>query len=84
MEFDPGVTVNTHRYKEILRCLRNSTHGKHPEHWSRKNWLLLQDNAFTHLSVLVQEELEKQQVTILPYFPYSPDLTPYDFFSFPP
>jgi hypothetical protein len=32
--------------------------------------------------VLVQEELAKQQVTILPHPPYSPDLTPCDSFSF--
>jgi hypothetical protein len=31
MEFIPGATVNKHRYKEILRCLRNSICCKHPE-----------------------------------------------------
>jgi hypothetical protein len=33
--------------------------------------------------VLVQEELAKQQVTVLPHPPYSPDLTPCYFFFFP-
>jgi histone-lysine N-methyltransferase SETMAR len=47
------------------------------------NWLLLHDNAPAHRSVLVQEELAKQQVTILPHPPYSLDLTPCDFFFFP-
>jgi hypothetical protein len=33
--------------------------------------------------VLVQEELAKQQVTVLPHPPYSPDLAPCNFFFFP-
>jgi hypothetical protein len=34
--------------------------------------------------MLLQEELAKQQVTILPHPPYSPDIAPCDFFFFPP
>jgi hypothetical protein len=49
MEFIPGVTLNKHRYKEILRRLRNTIHRKHPELCRRKNWLLLYDNACTSL-----------------------------------
>jgi hypothetical protein len=53
IKFNPeGVTVNKHCYKEILRCLCNSTHGNNPEHWSRNNWLLLEDNIPAHHSVL--------------------------------
>ena len=66
MEFIPdGATVNKTRYKEILGCLHNSIHLKHPELWWRKNWLLLHDNTPAHHSVLVQEELIRQQVTVL-------------------
>jgi histone-lysine N-methyltransferase SETMAR len=84
MKFIPaGATVNKHCYREVLRHLCNSVSRKRPEPWCRKNWLLLHDNAPAHLSVLVQEELAKQQVTILPHPPYSPDLTPCDFFFFP-
>jgi hypothetical protein len=83
MEFIPGATVNKHPYKEILRHLCNSICHKCLELWRRKNWLLLNDNAPAHHSVLVQEELAKQQVTVLPHPPYSPDLTPCDFFYFP-
>jgi histone-lysine N-methyltransferase SETMAR len=77
-----GATVNKHRYKEIFRRVRNSVHNKHPELWRRKNWLLLYDGALAHRYVLVQEELVKQQVTVLPRPPYSPDLAPCDFFFF--
>jgi hypothetical protein len=74
MEFIPGATVNKHLYKEILRCLRSSVRHKRPELWHRKNWLLLHDNA---------PVLAKQQVTVLPHPPYSPDLAPCDFFFSP-
>lgn len=84
MEFIPqGATVNKTRYKEILRRLRDSIRRKRPELWRRKNWLLLHDNAPAHRSVLVQEELARQQITVLPHPPYSPDLAPCDFFLFP-
>jgi hypothetical protein len=77
------ATLNKHCYKEILHCLRNSNHYKRPELWHRKNWLLLYDNATAYRSVLVQEKLAKQHVTVLPHHPYSPDLAPCDFFFFP-
>lgn len=84
MDFIPeGATVNRHCYMEILRHLSNSIHRKHPKLWRRKNWLLLHNNSTAHHSVLVQEELVKQQVTVLPHPPYSSDLAPCDFFFFP-
>jgi histone-lysine N-methyltransferase SETMAR len=84
MEVIPeGATVNNHRYKKILHRLCSSVHCKLPDLWSRKNWLLLHDNAPARRSMLVQEELAKQQVTVLPHPPYSSDLTPCDFFFFP-
>jgi hypothetical protein len=72
-----------HRYKEILHRLCNSIRRKRPEFWHTKNWLLLHDNSPAHCSVLVQEELAKQQVTVLPHPPYSLDLAPCDFYFFP-
>jgi hypothetical protein len=84
MEFLPeGTTANKHLYKEIHRCLCFSFHHKDPELWRRKNWLFLNDNAPAHHSVLAQEELAKQQVTVLPHPLYSPDLTPCDISFFP-
>jgi hypothetical protein len=76
-----GATVNKNRYKEILCHLHSSVQCKYPELRQRKIWLLLHDSTSAHCSVLVQEELAKQQVTILPHLPYSPDLTLCDFFS---
>jgi histone-lysine N-methyltransferase SETMAR len=84
VEFIPeGATVNKHRYKETLRHLRKSIRRKRPELWRMKNWLLLHDKGPAYRSVLVQEDLAKQQVTVLPHYPYSPDLAPCDFFLSP-
>ncbi|KAJ4427588.1 hypothetical protein ANN_25236 [Periplaneta americana] len=84
-EFIPqGATVDKILYKEILGRLNNSIRRKRPELWHRKNWLLLHDNAPAHRSILAQEELARQQVTVLPHFPYSPDLAPCDIFSLSP
>ena len=84
MEFIPDrITVNKTHYKEILCHLCDWICRKHPELWHRKNWLLLKDSAPAHYSVLVQEELAREQVTVLPHLPYSPDLAPCNFFLFP-
>jgi histone-lysine N-methyltransferase SETMAR len=84
MEFlSEGATINKHRYKEIFHGVCNSIHRKHSELWLKKNWLLLHDSAPAHRSVLVQEELAKQRVTVLPHRSYPPDLAPCDFFFFP-
>jgi hypothetical protein len=77
-----GATVNKHRYKEILHRLRNSVHHKHPELWRRKNWLFLHNNSPANRSVLVQEELTNQKVTVLPHPQHLSDLAP-GVFSFP-
>jgi hypothetical protein len=71
MEFIPeGATINKHCYKEILCLLCSSIYCKCPELWHRKNWLLLHNSVPAHCSVLVQEELAKQHVTVLPHPAY--------------
>ena len=81
MEFIPeGATVNKTRYKEIIGRLCDSIRRNRPELWRRKDWLLLHDDATAHRYVLVQEELVRQQATILPHSPYSPYLAHSIFF----
>ncbi|KAJ4436559.1 hypothetical protein ANN_16591 [Periplaneta americana] len=60
-----GATVDKILYKEILGRLSNSIRRKRPELWHRKNWLLLHDNAPAHRSILVQEELARQQMKMI-------------------
>ena len=83
MDFIPdGATVNK-THKEIFGLLHDSICHKRPELWRTKNWLLQQENTPAHCSVLVLEELIRQQVTVLPHPPYLPDVTPCNFFLFP-
>ncbi|UYV61610.1 hypothetical protein LAZ67_1005533 [Cordylochernes scorpioides] len=46
-------------------------------------WKLLHDNAPAHRAIIVQDYLAKHSVSVLPHPPYSPDITPCDFFFFP-
>jgi len=41
------------------------------------------DNAPAHASFLIRSYLAKHQTSVVPNPPYSPDLTPADFFLFP-
>ena len=44
---------------------------------------MLHDNARPHTALSVPRFLTKHNVTVLPHPPYSPDLSPCDFFLFP-
>ncbi|UYV72454.1 hypothetical protein LAZ67_9003209 [Cordylochernes scorpioides] len=48
-----------------------------------KQWKLLHDNAPAHRAIIVQDNLPKHPVSVLPHPPYSPDIAPCDFFFFP-
>ena len=56
---------------------------KKPEAWTNKTWMVHHDNAPAHASLLIREFLVKQETIVVPQPPYSPDLTPADFFLFP-
>ena len=56
---------------------------KRPGAWTNKTWMLHHDNAPPHASILIREFLAKQETIVVPQPPYSPDLTPADFFLFP-
>jgi transposase len=46
-------------------------------------WMLHHDIAPAHASSLIREFLAKNETTVVPQPPYSPDLAPADFFLFP-
>ena len=56
---------------------------KRPKLWKNNSWLLHQDNASAHSSLLVRNFLAKNNTVIMPQPPYSPNLDPCDFFLFP-
>jgi len=45
--------------------------------------MLHHDSARAHMSLLIRSYLAKHRTSIVPCPPYSPDLTPADFFLFP-
>ncbi|GFV50172.1 mariner Mos1 transposase [Trichonephila clavipes] len=55
---------------------------KRPELGS-DGWLLFQENASAHMTLSVKQFLTNKNITVMGHFPYSSDLTPYPFFSFP-
>ncbi len=83
----PGETVNTERYCEVLRTLKERVRRKRPDLWGGRNgvhnWLLHHDNAPAHTSVLTLALIGSSGIDMVPHPPYSPDLAPCDFFLFP-
>jgi hypothetical protein len=47
------------------------------------DWALHHDNAPSHTAMAVQQFLARNNILIVPYPPYSPDLAPSDFWLFP-
>jgi transposase len=66
-----------------MKRLREAECRKRPEGWQNKTWILHHDNAPAHMSLLVREFLAKNEMTVVPQPPYSPDLAPVDFLLFP-
>jgi len=83
-EFVPhGHTVNKEFYIAVLKRLREAVRQKMPQLWTNQSWVLHHDRAPAHLSFLVRNFLAKNETTVVPQPPYSPDLAPADFFLFP-
>ena len=83
-EFVPrGQMVNKQLYQEVFMCLRDAVHRKRPELWENQIWMLHHDDVPAHASLLIHSYLAKQQASIVPHPPHSPDLAPADFFLFP-
>ena len=83
-EFAPeGQTVNAGFYCSVLRRLREVIRRKLSELWCEGNWLLHEDNAPSHRTLVTREFLAHNNIITLPHPPYSPDFAPCDFFFFP-
>lgn len=75
------ATINSDRYCLSLRKMKSDYRNKRRGR-SSKNISLLHDNATPHVSRKTQETLAQLSVTTIPHPPYSPDLSPCDFFLF--
>jgi len=81
-EFVPqGHNVNQFYYREILERLRKRVVRVRPS--IADNWMLHHDNAPCHTKISVIEFLAKKGIPVVPQPPYSPDLSPCNFFLFP-
>ena len=78
-----GKTVTGKFYRDtVLKQVKKKYQKKRPATGLR-GIHLIHDNASAHKSQLVQDFLDKEKVVQLPHPPYSPDLSPCDFFLFP-
>jgi len=79
----PGMMVNADFYCDVLRRLRENVWRKMPQKWQNQNLIIHHDNAPAHRFFKVSRFLAKNNMTVTPLPPYSPDLTPCDFSSSP-
>ena len=77
-----GQTVKEY-YVEVLRKLRKRFRLKRQALFKSGQWHFQQDNAPVHNSIVVTDYLTKMGIKTVPQPPYSPDLAPCDFWSFP-
>jgi len=79
----PGMTVNADFYCDVLRRLCENVRCKRPQKWRNQNLIIHHDNALARRSFKVSQFLAKNNMTVIPHPPYSPDLAPCDFSLFP-
>ena len=78
---EEGATINSDRYCQSLKKMKTDYRNKRRGH-SSKDLLLLHDNATPHVSKKTKETLESLGILVIDHPPYSPDLSPCDFFLF--
>ncbi|GFU94518.1 putative transposase [Trichonephila clavipes] len=80
-EFVPqSQTVNPHFYREVLERLQKRV--MHVRSNIKNSWVLHHDNAPCHTAISVNRFLACMNIPVAPQPPYSPDLSPCDFFLF--
>ena len=70
-------------YFEIMRRLSEVIHQKRTELWKNQLWILHNDNAPAHISMIAHEFLAKNNTVIMLQPLYPPGLALADFFLFP-
>ena len=78
-----GSSVTGKSFRESVLTQLVDFYQKRRLHTSVCGIKLLHDNARSHKSAMVQEYLKESGLDVLDHPPYSPDLSPYDFWLFP-
>ncbi|MCU7801502.1 MAG: transposase [gamma proteobacterium symbiont of Lucinoma myriamae] len=78
-----GRSITGNFYKNSVLKKVKQVYEKRRPATGLRGICLLHDNAAAHKSQVVQQFLEEEKVVQLPHPPYSPDLSPCDFFLFP-
>ena len=73
----PGMTVNADFYCDVLRSLRENMRRKRPQKWQKQNLIIHRLTG----PLKFRSFLAKNNMTVIPHTPYSPDLAPVNFFS---
>lgn len=82
-EFVPeGQTLNSEFYREVMVRLLKRLWCVRLDKAELFNWFLLYSNAPSHNTSFVKLFLTKRSVTVLYHPPYSPGLSPADYFLF--
>ncbi len=78
-------TVDSDIYINSLKQMQEALWKKHPQMWSEKQFLLLQDNASPHTSIDTAAYLFTVNMAenLWPHPQCSPDLSPCDYWAFP-
>jgi len=79
---DYGQTVDSNTYCQQLDRLADAFLQTRPDLVNRKGVILLHDNARPHTSKLTQQKIRELGYELLPHPPYSPDISPSDYYLF--
>jgi len=80
--FLKNKTINSDVYCEQLQKLSDAIAQKRPELINRKGVVFHHDNARPYISLVPRQKLLQHGWDVLPYPPYSSDLSPSDFHLF--
>ena len=80
-EFVPqGQTINKDVYKGPLQLLHDSIRRRRTELSAAGKLFLVHENVLPHMTLFVRYFLSVHKIAVLPHAPYSPDLSPCQFF----
>ncbi|GFS90936.1 mariner Mos1 transposase [Trichonephila clavipes] len=81
--FPQDQTENKKFYLDAMRRIREAVRRKRPVLWVSSRWMLHHDGAPVHNTNLVQQFLTKHGTIQVAHPPFSPNMSPPDFFLFP-